>query len=117
MLYTLYNVYYYLQIFLDILGSSAPVNIPLTRHNSIGHFSPTIASPLKHMQNNMIQKSRYNQQDGLGHLNIVTGNNYGSSGLFGIGSPGTANTFPISPSNSNEVMIFLFCIYLLVKIY
>ncbi|XP_025420348.1 RING finger protein unkempt isoform X3 [Sipha flava] len=87
----------------DILGSSAPVNIPLTRHNSIGHFSPTISSPLKHMQNNMIQKSRYNQQDGLGHLNIVTGNNYGSTGLFGIGSPGTANTFPISPSNSNEV--------------
>ncbi|KAL4119630.1 hypothetical protein QTP88_012426 [Uroleucon formosanum] len=87
----------------DILGSSAPVNIPLTRHNSIGHFSPTIASPLKHMQNNMIQKSRYNQQDGLGHLNIVTGNNYGSTGLFGIGSPGTATTFPISPSNSNEV--------------
>lgn len=56
------------------------------------------------MQNNMIQKSRYNQQDGLGHLNIVTGNNYGSTGLFGIGSPGTTNTFPISPSNSNEVL-------------
>lgn len=54
----------------------------------------------------MIQKSRYNQQDGLGHLNIVTGNNYGSTGLFGIGSPGTTNTFPISPSNSNEVMLF-----------
>lgn len=87
-----------------MLGSSAPVNIPHTRHNSIGHFSPTIASPLKHVQNNMIQKSRFNQQDGLGHLNIVTGNNYGSSGLFGIGSPGTSNTFPISPSNSNEVM-------------
>lgn len=91
-----------------MLGSSAPVNIPLTRHNSIGHFSPTISSPLKHMQNNMIQKSRYNQQDSLGHLNIVTGNNYGSSGLFGIGSPGTANTFPISPSNSNEVIKLLF---------
>lgn len=90
-----------------MLGSSAPVNIPLTRHNSIGHFSPTISSPLKHMQNNMIQKSRYNQQDGLGHLNIVTGNNYGSTGLFGIGSPGTTNTFPISPSNSNEVTLFI----------
>lgn len=86
-----------------MLGSSAPVNIPLTRHNSIGHFSPTIASPLKHMQNNMIQKSRFNQQDSLGHLNIVTGNNFGSTGLFGIGSPGTANTFPISPSNTNDV--------------
>lgn len=96
----------------DMLGSSAPVNIPLTRHNSIGHFSPTIASPLKHIQNNMIQKSRYNQQDGLSHLNIVTGNNYGSTGLFGIGSPGTANTFPISPSNSNEVtkLFLLFCL-------
>lgn len=98
--YKIYLTY----VFSDMLGSSAPVNIPLTRHNSIGHFSPTIASPLKHMQNNMIQKSRYNQQDGLGHLNIVTGNSYGSSGLFGIGSPGTANTFPISPSNSNEVL-------------
>lgn len=59
------------------------------------------------MQNNMIQKSRYNQQDGLGHLNIVTSNNYGSTGLFGIGSPGAASTFPISPSNSNEVMVYL----------
>lgn len=59
---------------------------------------------MKQMQNNILHKSRFNQQDGLGHLNIVTGHNYGSTGLFGIGSPGTANTFPISPSNSSEVI-------------
>lgn len=71
-----------------MLGSLAPVNIPLT-------------------QNNMIQKSSCYQQDGFGQLSIVTSNNYGSTDLFDIDSLGTINTFPISSSNSNEVMKYM----------
>lgn len=91
-------------MFLDLLKSSTPVNITVTQHNSNGNFSPVIVSPLKRTQSCTIQKNRYNQEDGLGHSNIVTDNDYGSAGFVGIDTPGPANTFPMNHSNSNEVM-------------
>lgn len=72
-------------MFLDNFGSLDPVNIPL-------------------MQNNIIKKLGYNQQNGFGQLNIVTGNNYDLISFFDVGLAETENKFSICSSQSNKVM-------------
>lgn len=85
--------------------SSAPANIPITSYNDIDDFYDwSKSSPLKQMQNNIIQKPMYNQKDDLVPLNIVTDNKNYTNNLFDNGSSETAKIIPMYPSNSNEVM-------------
>ncbi|KAK9508815.1 hypothetical protein O3M35_006280 [Rhynocoris fuscipes] len=109
-----------------MLGTSAPVNIPRSGHNScLGSFSPSRASPLHHLQSGYLSASRFSHPDPLDSslLNHVgTNHNSGTSKLgsltnnslydYGI-SPSSRNplgnsplvsSFSISPSLNNSTM-------------
>ncbi|KAL1116016.1 hypothetical protein AAG570_005511 [Ranatra chinensis] len=111
----------------SVVGSSAPVNIPGSTHNScLSSFSPTRASPLHHLQSGFLSASRFSHQDPLESslLNHVGSNHVGSSssklgsltnsGLYDYGmSPSSRNPlansplvggFPVSPSLSNSTI-------------
>ncbi|XP_046659880.1 putative E3 ubiquitin-protein ligase UNKL isoform X2 [Homalodisca vitripennis] len=89
-----------------ILGSSAPVNIPGSGHNSLGQFSPSASSPLHHLHSGFLSASRFSHQDqldsgGLFMNNI--GHNHGlSSSASKLGS--TLYDFNMSPSSHSPLI-------------
>ncbi|KAG8312228.1 hypothetical protein J6590_026674 [Homalodisca vitripennis] len=91
---------------MGILGSSAPVNIPGSGHNSLGQFSPSASSPLHHLHSGFLSASRFSHQDqldsgGLFMNNI--GHNHGlSSSASKLGS--TLYDFNMSPSSHSPLI-------------
>ncbi|XP_073996998.1 RING finger protein unk isoform X2 [Rhodnius prolixus] len=90
-----------------MLGTSAPVNIPRSGHNScLGSFSPTRASPLHHLQSGFLSASRFSHPDALdSSLLNHGGSNHANSGTTKLGSL-TNNSlydYGISPSNRNPL--------------
>lgn len=66
-------IYFPLYVTAGMLGTSAPVNIPRSGHNScLGSFSPTRASPLHHLQSGFLSASRFSHPDALDSVSIDT---------------------------------------------